>query len=70
MSHLPDSRVPRKKNLPTTGLPLFDWSQSSPSNSCTLRLAAHRIARRCGVPIGVALVHAEAAGLGKEAAYV
>lgn len=32
----------------------------------TLHLAAHRLASALGVPFGVALAHAEAAGLGRE----
>lgn len=35
----------------------------------SLHLAAHRLASNLGVPFGVALAHAEAAGLGKEVAH-
>lgn len=49
--------------------PLFSSSAKPASSSLpdTLHLAAHRLASNLGVPFSVALAHAEAAGLGREA---
>jgi len=47
-------------------------SSAKPASSAlpsTLHLAAHRLGSALGVPFGVALAHAQAAGLGREAAH-
>ncbi|MEP9354852.1 hypothetical protein ABLE93_14785 [Xanthobacter sp. KR7-65] len=59
---IPHVRRPSKRPPPT--------SSAKPATSIlpdTLHLAAHRLASALGVPFGVALAHAEAAGLGREA---
>ncbi|MBN8915045.1 MAG: hypothetical protein J0I31_05545 [Rhizobiales bacterium] len=48
-------------------LPSSSAKPASSSLPNTLHLAAHRLASALGVPFGVALAHAEAAGLGREA---
>lgn len=61
-SSIPHARRPGKRPPPT--------SSTKPASSIlpsTLHLAAHRLASHLGVPFGVALAHAEAAGLGREA---
>ncbi|MFG1381274.1 hypothetical protein [Xanthobacter versatilis] len=61
---IPQARRAGKRPPPT--------SSAKPASSIlpnTLHLAAHRLASALGVPFSVALVHAEAAGLGKEAAH-
>ena len=63
MAHsIPHDRRPGKRPLPS--------SSAKPASSSlpnTLHLAAYRLASALGVPFGVALAHAEAAGLGREA---
>lgn len=61
---IPQARSAGKRPPPT--------SSAKPASSIlpnTLHLAAHRLASTLGVPFSVALLHAEAAGLGKEAAH-
>ena len=61
---IPQARRAGKRPPPT--------SSAKPASSIlpnTLHFAAHRLASALGVPFSVALVHAEAAGLGKEAAH-
>lgn len=60
------ARSPSKRNPPPIGLPLFDWQPSPFSSFNPLHAAARRLSVRCRVPFGVALAHAEAAGLGGE----
>ncbi len=58
---IPQARRAGKRPPPT--------SSAKPASSIlpnTLHLAAHRLASALGVPFSVTLVHAEAAGLGKE----
>jgi hypothetical protein len=54
----------RKKNLITSG-----HFAAADSNTPS-RIIARKISERIGIPFAVALAHIEAAGLGKEAAYV
>lgn len=58
--HMPHARTPGKISPPT--------SCAKPAGTVTspLHLIAHRLAANLGVPFGVALAHAQAAGLGKE----
>lgn len=51
----------------------FPSSSTKPTASAlpnTVHLAAHRLASNLGVPLGVALAHVKAAGLGTEAGNV
>ncbi|MFG1306007.1 hypothetical protein V5F34_17950 [Xanthobacter autotrophicus] len=58
---IPHARRAGKRPPPT--------SSAKPASSIlpnSLHLAAHRLASALGVPFSVALVHAQAAGLGRE----
>ena len=48
------------------GLPLFDWAPPAPPRPSLLMTHAERVALATGLPIGVVLVHFQAAGLGME----
>ncbi|GLI25745.1 hypothetical protein GGQ86_004996 [Xanthobacter flavus] len=62
MAHsLPHARRAGKRPPPTSSV-----KPASSSLPNTLHLAAHRLASNLGVPFGVAMAHAEAAGLGRE----
>ena len=62
-SSMPCARRAGKRPPPTS-------SSKPPASSLpnTLHLAAHRLASALGVPFGIALAHAEAAGLGSREA--
>ncbi len=66
MSHIAHTRNPGKSKPPTASLPLFDWRPAPAPFFNPLHAAARRLSARCRVPFGVALAHAEAAGLGGE----
>ncbi len=66
MSSIAHARNPGKVH-DLNGLPLFDWQPTPPAPIRPHYIAARRLAARYGVPFFVALAHAEAAGLGKEA---
>lgn len=53
--------------LPSAHPEFLAWEPSNRFTPPTLHMAAQRLASRCGVPFSVALAHAEAAGLGREA---
>ncbi|WP_029006308.1 hypothetical protein [Azorhizobium doebereinerae] len=55
------------RHAPTHQLDLFTWESPAHFVPEPLRLAALRLSARSGVPFRIALVHAEQAGLGKEA---
>ncbi len=62
------SSMPRVRRAGKRPLPSSSAKPASSSLPNTLlHLAAHRLASALGVPFGVALAHAEAAGLGREA---
>ncbi|QFR34708.1 hypothetical protein [Ancylobacter sp. TS-1] len=52
---------------PLAGLPLFDWRPPAiPSRPSPRASRALEIARATGLPLGVVIVHMQAAGLGLE----
>lgn len=61
------TRNPGKLNSPSLGSSAVERRSPSASSFNPLQAAARRVAARCAVPYHVALAHAEAAGLGREA---
>lgn len=59
------SSMPRARCAGKTAPPTSSAKPSAIVLPSTLHLAAHRLASNLGVPFGVALAHAEAAGLGR-----
>lgn len=61
------SSMPRARRAGKRPLPSSSAKPASLPLPTALERVAHRLASALGVPFGVALAHAEAAGLGREA---
>lgn len=65
-SHIMHARNPSNGFPCFAGPPLFDWAPPVPTRLSPRDTRAARIALATGLPIGVVLVHFQAAGLGME----